>query len=243
MSETQAAVGPAKTEPTAKQSARHRAQVSTARRMVQIGLIAAAALSLAAAFGSIWVVRTGLVLALLTIGATLVSARVRSATVDAEYADRSVRLIAVHRSARERQERLHAAALADMAAEVDRRQEAADTQREAARQDRLRGEVSMRWLRGELAELVGENVALVAEVARLKAPGASDTGEKSTTATTEDTLAGADTGSTDEQVTGTAAGTPLAAVHQLPRRGVAGPAVSPPVVPVWATVEVDAAQG
>lgn len=221
MTAIQAPGGRSKTVQTAEKSARHRVRTSTSQRVIQLVLIVAAALSLAAVFGSILLARVGLVLALLLAVAVLVLARRQLMAVRAEYADRSVRLITLHRSARERAERQHAVA--------ETLREALAQQRDASQQD----QETVRSLRVELAEVIGENAELVAELAELRAQGP------------EAPAADADADSADDPAADPAddtGGTALADVHQLPRRGVSGVAGPPTVAPGWDNLEVDVAR-
>lgn len=159
----QARDGRSETVRSAEKSARHRVRTPTSQRVVQVVLIVAAALSLAAVFGPIVLVRVGLILALLVAVVVVVGARRQLLAVRAEYADRSVRLITLHRSARERGERQHAAAQETL-------REALAQQRDAAQQD----QETLRSLRIEVAAVIDEKVALAAEVAelRIQRPGA-----------------------------------------------------------------------
>lgn len=194
-------------------------RTSTSQRVIQVVLIVAAALSLAAVFGPVVLARLGLILALLVAVAVFVVARRQLTAVRDEYADRSVRQFTLHRSARDRADRHHAAAQ--------------ETLREAFAQHRVAAEQDQQTLvslRVEMASVIDERVALAAEVAELRA--------RRLGAATDDVA-----GDVSDDVTVDTGGAALADVHQLPRRGVSGVAKSPAVVPGWDNLEVDVARG
>lgn len=176
----------------------------------------AAAGSVAAAFGPVWVVRIGVLLALAAGLGVLWSARRRLAAESDAYAARSLRTAAVHASVRERQQRQHDEALARARDEL---QQASRSELAAARRESDRAQQTAHRLRIELAGVIEERSALSAEVARLSAAA-----EHRALAEPRTEPEG------------------LADVHPLPRHGIVATADFV-AGPGWDNLEVDSARG
>ncbi len=208
-------------------AARRGHRTPASRRFLQLGLGAAAALSVAAAFGPVWVARGGVLVALLAGLGVLLVARGRLRDERQDYAERSARMTALRASAQERLERQHVAAVGRIRHDLQR---AARTEVEAARREGDRAQQTAHRLRIELAGVIEERSALTAEVARL------------TTAAEERALAELPAPGTTGLEDG-ADRPALADVHRLPRHGIAATAEFTSAGPGWDNLEVDCARG
>ncbi|HET9649100.1 MAG TPA: hypothetical protein VFP34_12850 [Microlunatus sp.] len=153
-------VQPARKDADATAAARYRAEISALRRWSRAVLVAGTVLSLACAFGPLWVARIGLIPAL---GSALVCCLLAWREIELERRAHSAAMLAASRRHGEQltEERRHNAVVVDT---VKRRLQAADTVAASRAATISRLQADIRRLRGDVNGLRGANSRLTRDL-------------------------------------------------------------------------------